>query len=216
MSEQPGYNDKRTVLNKASLIEPIIRHRIQDSTFYKQYLYLTNELTILPIITNHVKYIGGTDSIGRPLEFLCCSLRLLELDPPKEIISIYLNQYGYNEFKYLTGLILFYIRLSYSSQEIYTVFDEYLKDYRKLRFKLKTPKFLDNGLSVNFAIIHMDEWVDQLLTNERCIDLILPRLINRSLLVDRDLIDPRHYPVTKHPNDSPSDATSSDYQSDSD
>ncbi|KAG7665321.1 uncharacterized protein J8A68_001009 [[Candida] subhashii] len=194
--KQASYHDKRNILNKAHLIEPIIRHRIQDSIFYKQYLFLSNESTILPIIIDQVKYIFGTESNGRPSPFLCCLLRLLELEPKKEIIGAYLTQMGYNEFKYLTALSLIYIRLVYPSQEIYEIFDGYFKDSRKLRMKLKSPIFDEkSGLPVRYKLTHMDEWVDHLLTKERVIDIILPRLIPRIVFVQQDILPPRKYHI---------------------
>ncbi|KAI5951665.1 hypothetical protein KGF54_004740 [Candida jiufengensis] len=191
--KQANYHDKRNVLNKSNLIEPIIRHRIQDSLFYKQYLYLTNESTILTIITKHINYIGGVDSIGRPSPFLQCLSRLLEIEPSFEIIRIYLNQLDFNEFKYLTCLTLLYIRLVYKSEEIYTIFDSYLKDYRKLKFKYKSPKLNEFKQPIYFAIIYMDEFIDDLLNNDRVFDIILPRLIPRLSLVEKGLIAPRQY-----------------------
>lgn len=197
--QQPSYNDKRNTLHQAHLIEPIIRHRIQDSIFYKQYLYLTNELTILPVIVNHVKYISGTDSMGRPSPFICSLLRLLELEPLKEIISICLNQMGYNEFKYLTALVLTYIRLVYSSDEVYIILDEYIKDYRKLRIKLRSPIFSDKtGLPIHYSLTYMDEWVDNLINKDRLVDIVLPRLVVRSSLVEKQLVEPREYLVREN------------------
>jgi len=191
--KQAKYNDKRNILNKAYLVEPIVRHRIHDSIFYKQHLYLTNESTILPVITQNVQYIAGVDSIGRPSPFLQCLLRLLELEPAKEIINVYLDQLSYNEFKYLTALTLLYIRLVYPSEDIYNIFDKHAQDYRKLRFKLKTPQFNAVQQPIYYKLGYMDEFIDDLLTQERVVDLILPRLIPRLSLVERGLVAPRQY-----------------------
>ncbi|KAK6201387.1 PRP38 family-domain-containing protein [Scheffersomyces amazonensis] len=190
---QPSYLDKRNVVNKAYLIEPIIRHRIQDSLFYKQYLYLTNEATILPIIIDQINYIAGTDSIGKPSPFLSCLFRLLELDPSQEIIDTYLTQLGYNEFKYLTALILIYIRLTSSANVIYSTFDKYGQDFRKLRVKLRTPEFSKEGLPINYKLSFMDEWIDSLLNDERVVNIILPRLVPRLSLVESEILEPRKY-----------------------
>lgn len=214
---QPSYNDKRNVVKKAHLIEPIIRHRIQDSIFYKQHLFLTNELTILPVIVSNVHSIFGTDATGRPSLFLCCLLRLLEIEPLKPVISVYLNQLGYNEFKYLTALMLIYVRLVYSSEEVYVIFDEYLSDYRKLRVKLKSPTFTDSMIPIHYALTYVDVWIDDLLTKERVVDIILPRLVARQILVDRGVIAPRKYLVDSDEDEGASNDKGSDsYESDSD
>lgn len=198
--------DKRNVQNKAHLVEPIVRHRIQDSLFYKQHLYLTNELSIVPVIVNHVKYVGGTDATGRPSPFLCCLLRLLELEPPHNIVRLYLAQNGYNEFKYLTALALLYCRMV---ENIYPLYDEYIGDYRRLRLRLRSPKFVED-LPVHYTIIHMDEWVDQLVENERVVDIIMPFLASRQVMIDRGDAVPREYGISE------SEPEESEYESDSD
>ncbi|KAK6457602.1 PRP38 family-domain-containing protein [Scheffersomyces xylosifermentans] len=220
--KQASYNDKRNVVNKAHLIEPIIRHRIQDSIFYKQYLYLTNEASILQVIVSKVKYVAGTDSNGRPSPFISCLLRLLELEPSSEIIDAYMDQLGYNEFKYLTALVLIYVRLTGSSEQVYRTFDKYFQDFRKLRFRMKSPTFNEMKLPVNYRITYMDEWVDDLLSNERVIDTILPRLIPRQTLVERGQLAPREYSVEEEvakreeAGDEKEEEAESEYESDSD
>ncbi|CUM64947.1 uncharacterized protein PRCAT00002565001 [Priceomyces carsonii] len=212
--QQPSYNDKRIVLNKANLIEPITRHRIQDSIFYKQHLYLTNEATILPCIVREVRYIGGVDSNTRPCPFFCCLLRLLELEPPPAIIRLYLDQLGFNEFKYLTALTLMYIRFAWSNEDIYKIFDKYYSDFRKLRFHLKTPIFNEHNIAIKFEVRHMDEWVDSLLSEERILGLILPRLVPRYNLVEKRLLEERKYNISS--DEDVLDHEESSYESDSD
>lgn len=217
--KQASYQDKRYTINKSNLIEPIIRHRIQDSLFYKQHLYLSNEATILPIIIEHVHYIGGTDSSNRPSTFISCLFRLLELEPSKEIIKTYLTQLDFNEFKYLTALTLIYIRLTYPSQEVYSIFDQYFQDFRKLRIKLKTSVFDSQKLPIHYKITFIDEWVDTLLVDERVIDLMLPRLIPRTTLVERGQLAPRQYYIDisdEEEKDAGEEEEDDDYESDSD
>lgn len=201
--------DKRNVLNKAHLVEPIIRHRIQDSLFYKQHLFSTNELSIVPVIVREVQYIGGTDSSGRPSPFLCCLLRMLELEPSDEILSLYLRQNGYNEFKYLTALALLYSRMVCGPATVFALFDEYISDYRRLRSRLKVPQFV-NDLPVHYKVIHMDEWVDQLVESDRVVDLAMAYLVPRQTLVQKGEVSAREYVVSED------DDELSDYVSDSD
>lgn len=203
--------DKRTVLNKAHLVEPIVRHNIQDSLFYKQHLYLTNELTIVPVIVNQVNYIGGTNSSGRPSPFLCCLLRMLELEPDSAIVSLYLRQNGYNEFKYLTALTLLYCRMVAPPKTVFTMFDEYIGDYRRLRFRLKVPQFV-NDLPVHYKVIYLDEWMDSLVENERVVDLAMPYLAPRQLLVEKGEVEAREYGVSEEEDE----VSLSEYESDSD
>lgn len=187
---QAQYLDKRNVLNKSYLIETIVRNRIKDSLFYKQYLYLTNEQTILPVIVDQVHYVGGSDSSNRPSPFLCCLLRMLEINVSLAIIKAYLAR---PEFKYLTCLALFYCRLTQKLVEVYTLLDSYNANYSKLRMKLTTPVMRD-GIPVNFTLTYMDEFVDNLL-QERCLGLILPILDARLVLVDKGEIKEREFLV---------------------
>ena len=193
--KQAKYHDKRTTTNKAHLVDTIIRHRILDSIFYKQHLYLANEATILQVITKHVHYIGGVDSMGRPSPFIQCLFRLLELNPSKEIVHVYLHQLEFNEFKYLLALSLLFVRLTYPSEEVYSIFDEFAQDYRKLRYKMKVPDFDENKLAIFYKIGYMDEFLDDLLMKERVVDLLLPRLTLRNTLVEQALAVPRKYYV---------------------
>ncbi|CUM57408.1 uncharacterized protein AC631_02757 [Debaryomyces fabryi] len=213
--KQAAYNDKSNVIRKAYLVEPIIRHRIQDSLFYKQYLYLTNEATILPIITSQVKYIGSTNANGKPTPFICCFLRLLELEPSREIIEMCLHQLGTNEFKYLTALIMLYIRVVWTNEDVFNTLDPFYSDYRKLRFQLKSP-IMANGMPILYRLSYVDEWCDDLLNKERVIDLILPRMVPRRILQERGLLGERNYHGVVSENEDESENESDDYESDSD
>lgn len=217
--KQASYSDKSNVIRKAYLVEPIIRHRIQDSLFYKQYLYLTNEATILPIITSLVKYIGSTNANGKPTPFVCCFLRLLELEPSRDIIEMCLHQLGTKEFKYLTALIMLYIRVVWSNEDVVTTLEPFYSDCRKLRFQLKSP-IMVNGMPVLYKLSHMDVWCDELLNKERVVDLILPRMVPRHILFERGLIGERNYHGTVSENENgsenDSESNSDDYESDSD
>lgn len=182
----------KAILNKSYLLETIIRNRIKDSVFYKQYLFLTNEQTILPVIVDHVHYIKGMNSNSRPSPFICCLLRLLEINPSSEILKIYLNQ---DKFKYLIVLVLMFIRMTKKSEEIYNLFDNYITNFAKLRIQLNDPEFV-NGIPKSYSICYLDEFVDDLLTKQRVVDVILPRLVPRQILIDKGLIGERQYLVT--------------------
>ncbi|KAG7195355.1 uncharacterized protein KQ657_003883 [Scheffersomyces spartinae] len=195
MSRQASYQDRRTVLGKAHLIEPIVRHRIHESLFYKQYLHLTNEATLMTVVDQQVQYVGGADGIGKPCPFLCCLLRMLELEPLSEMIDVYLNQLGYNLFKYLTAMALLYVRLTYSSDKVYTILDTFYTDFRKLRFLLKIPVYTATGSACHYKLSYIDELVDELICRERVCDIILPRITPRQRLVEQDQVAPRIYNI---------------------
>src|SRR3954467_4297604 len=74
--------------------------------------------------------IGGQYGNQRPTEFLCLTLKLLQLQPGKEIVIEYIKQ---EDFKYLRALGAFYMRLAGSHIEIFQNLEPLLNDYCKLR-----------------------------------------------------------------------------------
>lgn len=67
---------------------------------------------------------------------------------------------------------MFYLRLVGTPELIYKTLEPYYSDYRKLR--LNTPE--------GWKIIHMDEYVDELLEKEMAFNINLPFLTNRKVL----------------------------------
>ena len=200
--------DKRYVDNKAHLMDPITRNRVIDSLFYKQHLYLTNEATVLPVITEHIAYLGGIDAMGRPSAMICCLLRLLELEPSVEIVVECLQQ---KEFKYLTALMMLYVRLVMPSAEVYRLLEPYYADYRKLRVQRAAVSQDDAGRTVRFALLYIDQWTERLLVEERAIGVFLPRLEARDVLEEAGEVEERLNEILVA-----KEEESSEYESDSD
>ncbi|TFY64193.1 hypothetical protein EVJ58_g2788 [Rhodofomes roseus] len=163
--------------NPQYLVETVIRNRIYESPYWKEHCFaLTAESLIDKAI--ELKCIGGVYGNQKPTEFLCLLLKLLQLQPQKEILLEYLQA---DEFKYLRALATMYIRMAFRSVEVYEILEPLLKDYRKLRYRGM------NGYSLTF----MDEFVDNLLVEERVCDIILPRLTKRDVLEDNGEMGPR-------------------------
>lgn len=165
--------------NPQYLIEKIIRTRIHESRYWKEHCTLLNSALVLEKAVDDLRYIGGVYSGGiKPTPFLCLVLKLLQIQPTKEIIQLYLDQ---KDFKYLRALGAFYLRLVGNSIEIYTKLEPLLNDYRKLRIVDRMKKF---------SVIHMDEFIDNLLQEESVFDVILPRLTKRIVLEQNGDIEP--------------------------
>ncbi|KAG7091058.1 hypothetical protein E1B28_010115 [Marasmius oreades] len=163
--------------NPQYLVETVIRNRIYESNYWKEHCFaLTAESIIDKSI--ELKCIGGVYGNQRPTEFMCLLLKLLQIQPEKEILVEYLQA---DEFKYLRALAAMYIRMTFRSAEVYDILEPLLKDYRKLRLRNMA------GYSLTF----MDEFVDSLLTEERACDIILPRLTKRQVLEENGDIGPR-------------------------
>ncbi|XP_027203692.2 pre-mRNA processing factor 38 [Dermatophagoides pteronyssinus] len=153
--------------NPQYLIEKIIRTRIYECRYWKEECFgLTAELVVDK--GTELRYIGG--SYGGNIKttpFLCLTLKLLQIQPEKDIIIEFIRQ---ENFKYVRALGAFYLRLIGNSLDIYKYLEPLYNDYRKLRRMTKMG---------TFDIVYMDEFIDLLLREDRVFDIILPRLTKR-------------------------------------
>lgn len=80
----------------------MIRSRIYDALYWKEHCFALNSASF---IDNAIalKYIGGTFANTQPTEFLCLVLKLLQLQPEREIVLEYLRA---DEFKFVPFLCL--------------------------------------------------------------------------------------------------------------
>ncbi|KAI8911488.1 Pre-mRNA-splicing factor 38, partial [Gorgonomyces haynaldii] len=167
--------------NPQFLIEKILRERIFESIYWKEKCFRTNAETIIDLAED-LRQIGGQYGNQKPTQFICLVLKLLQIQPEHEIVELYLN----SQYKYLTALTCFYIRLVYPSAQVYKLLEPFLLDNRKLRKREQ-----DGSHTLTF----MDEFVDQLLTEDRVCDTILPRLTKRFVLEDSNELEPRSSPL---------------------
>ncbi|CDH60191.1 pre-mrna-splicing factor 38a [Lichtheimia corymbifera JMRC:FSU:9682] len=159
------------------LVEKIIRERIYDSLYWKEHCFGLSSATLMDKAVK-LTYIGGQYAGQHPTEFLCLTLKMLQLQPEKEIVHELIKQ---EDFKYLRALSAFYLRLVGRSKEIYLALEPLLNDPRKLRVRQGD----------GYSLTYMDEFVDQLLHEERVCDVILPRLVSRYIMEENDELEPR-------------------------
>lgn len=110
----------------------------------------------------------------KPTPFLCLILKMLQIQPEKDIIVEFIKN---EEFKYVRALGALYMRLTGSSLDCYKYLEPLFNDNRKLRMQNK------QGI---FELVHMDEFIDHLLREERCCDVILPRIQKRYVLEENN------------------------------
>ncbi|BGP23450.1 hypothetical protein JCM10295v2_002346 [Rhodotorula toruloides] len=170
--------------NPQYLVPTVIRKRVYDTLYWKEHCFALNSATIIDRAVE-LKYIGGTYANTRPTEFMCLVLKLLQLQPEREIVLEYLRA---EEFKYLRALAAFYVRLTFDSLNAYETLEPLLDDYRKLRFR---------GMDGFYSIVTMDEFVDQLLSGEMVCEIQLPRLTQRKVLEDTEGLAPRRSKLGK-------------------
>ncbi|KAJ1967608.1 hypothetical protein IWQ62_001751 [Dispira parvispora] len=168
--------------NPQFLIEKITRSRIYDSLYWKKECFALTMETLLDKAVD-LPCIGGTYGNQKPTEFLCLALKMLQLQPSKDIVLELLRD---PDFKYLRALAAFYLRLTGNTKEVYTELEVLYKDYRKLRERSPTG---------DYFITHMDEFIDQLLREERVCSTTLPHLTKRHILEENDQLLPYHSPL---------------------
>ncbi len=167
-------------VNPVLLIEKILRERILYSLYWQQPCVTLNLMTLLDEVVFNVKLIGTYSDAGkvRPTRFICIILRLLQIQPTFDIIAYLLQQ---NDFKYLQAIAALYVRITMNSIDIYKNLEPLLSNYCRLRI-------YESGKSY---IIHMDEYIDNLLTGSSFCDLTFPRIIRRDQLEETGKLDER-------------------------
>lgn len=137
-----------------------------------------------------LRFVGGVYAGNiKPTPFLCLILKMLQLQPEKEIAIEFIKQ---EEYKYIRALGAMYIRLTCNSVEIYRFLEPLYNDFRKIRYMNKMGSrwlHLTLYIVLEFELLHMDEFIDNLLREERYCDIQLPRLQKRQALEDTDQLE---------------------------
>jgi pre-mRNA-splicing factor 38A len=124
-----------------------------------------------------LKCVGG--SFGgnlRPTKFLCFTLKLLQLQPDAELVQEFLQQ---DRFKYVKALGAFYLRLTGRPVDIYEGLEPLYSEYSKLKYRGVTE----------WTLVHMDEFIDELLTKPFACGIALPRLPFRETLQEAGYLE---------------------------
>lgn len=163
--------------NPQYLIEKIIRTRIYDSKYWKEECFaLSAELLVDKAMA--LRFIGGVFGGNiKATPFICLTLKMLQIQPEKDIIVEFIRN---EEFKYVRALGAFYMRLVGSSLDCYKYLEPLLADSRKLRRQKRDG---------SFDLIHMDEYIDELLREDRMFDVILPRMQKRHVLEENNELE---------------------------
>jgi len=165
--------------NPQYLIEKIIRSRIYDSKYWKESCFaLTAELLVDKAM--ELRYVGGVFGGNiKPTPFLCLVLKMLQIQPEKDIIIEFIKN---EDFKYVRALGAYYLRITGTSIDCYKYLEPLLNDYRKIREQKRDG---------NFVLSHMDEFIDSLLHDERVCDVQLPRIQKRMVLEENNDLEAR-------------------------
>ncbi|XP_036189761.1 LOW QUALITY PROTEIN: pre-mRNA-splicing factor 38A-like [Myotis myotis] len=159
------------------LVEKIIQTRIYESKYWKEECFgLTAELVVDKAM--ELRFVGGIYGGNiKPTPFLCLTLKMLQIQPEKDIIVEFIKK---NEaFMYVRMLGALYMRLTGTAIDCYKCLEPLYNDYRKIKRQNQ------NG---EFELMHVDEFIDELLHSERVCDIIQPRLQEHYVLEE---LEPR-------------------------
>lgn len=171
--------------NPQNLIEYITRQRIYDSQYWKEQLFGCTAADVAEKAALQLQAIGGSyGGNAKPTRFLCLVLKMLQIQPDDEIVYELINN---ENFKYVRALGAFYLRLTGRPADIYEKLEPLYNDYRKLKYRNPT----------DWTLLHMDQFIDQLLIEDRVCGIALPRLPKRGILLDAGYLDgPRRSAVS--------------------
>ena len=118
-------------MNQQFLLETIIKNKIYTCFYWKEKCFaLTNETIIDAAVELQYKGVKNKlilrcyASYKQPTDFICLLLKVLQLQPEKEIVLEYLNKKYY---KYLIDRPAFYIRLTFRPVDLYQNLKIHLK-----------------------------------------------------------------------------------------
>ena len=168
--------------NPVHLLEKPIRDRVVTSYYWQEQCFAINEATLCDRAAAMTS-IGGTYGQQKPSSFLCLTMKLLQLMPERDIVLEYLHQ---EEFKYLSALAAFYVRLTFAPKDVFQTLEPLLVDYRKLRRRTR-----EGG----YVLTYMDQFVDDLLTKDRVCGTSLMKLPQRTILEDLGQLEVRESPL---------------------
>lgn len=165
--------------NPQNLVEKIVRSKIYQNTYWKEHCFgLTAETLVDKAM--ELDHLGGTyGGNSKPTPFMCLILKMLQIQPDKEIVVEFIKN---DDYKYVRILGAFYLRLTGTDIDVYRYLEPLYNDYRKLRKKQ------DDGY---FTLVHVDEVIDELLTKDYSCNIALPRIKKRWTLESLGTLEPR-------------------------
>ena len=164
--------------NPQRIVEKILRMKVYATQYWKEYCFgLTAETLVDRAI--EIDHVGGTyGGIRKPTKFMCLLLKMLQIQPDLEIIVEFIKN---EEYKYVRALGALYLRCVGRAPEVYKYLEPLYVDYSKLRVRTFE----------GWTMTHVDEFVDELLTEDYSCDIALPHLPKRWHLEQQNLLGPR-------------------------
>lgn len=148
-----------------NLMEYITRQKIYDSRYWKEECFGLSVADVLKKAAKQLECLGGL-----PTRFLSLTLKLLQLHPETNVmVETFIEQ---ESFKYVRALGCLYIRLTARPVDVYNTLEPLYRDRSKLR----------QYIAPRWTLLHMDEFIHDLLTATFVCGIALPRLPARRTL----------------------------------
>ena len=156
--------------NPQNLIEKILRSKIYNHAYWKEHCFgLTAESLVDKAM--EIEAIGGTfGGVREPSRFIQLMLKMLQIQPEKEIVVEFIKN---EDYKYVRALGAYYMRLTGRAVEVYQYLEPLYNDYRKLRRRMPDG---------TYSLTRMDEFIDECLREDYLLDIALPHLPRRLAL----------------------------------
>ena len=162
-----------------NLMEYITRQKIYDCRYWKEECFGLTAADVLEKATRLTCYGASFGGNSQPTKFLCLVLKLLQIQPPQELIDSFVQA---DDFKYARALGAFYKRLTARPADVYETFEPLYTDYCKLRYRDVTE----------WKIHTMDQLIHQLLHDDRVCGISLPRLPSRESLENEGYLETKY------------------------
>mmetsp|Transcript_13554 Transcript_13554/g.22158 ORF Transcript_13554/g.22158 Transcript_13554/m.22158 type:complete len:356 (-) Transcript_13554:885-1952(-) len=172
--------------NPQNLIEMITRSKIYDMNYWKEKCFGVSAEALVDLAMELRAFGGIYGGNNKATDFLCLTLKMLQIQPDKEIIVEFIKN---EDYKYVRLLGAFYLRLTGKPLDVYQYLEPLLNDYRKVRHKTPAGKF---------ELEHVDQFIGELLNKDYYCDIALPRLPHRQVLEGAGQLEPRRSALEDH------------------
>ena len=156
--------------NPQNLVEKILRSKIYNHPYWREHCFGLTAESLVDKAMN-LEAVGGTfGGVREPTKFIQLTLKMLQIQPEKEIVIEFIKN---DDYKYVRALGAFYLRLTGKPAEVYQYLEPLYNDYRKLRRRLADG---------SYTLMRMDEFVDECLREDHVNDIVMPHLPKRLAL----------------------------------
>jgi pre-mRNA-splicing factor 38A len=184
-SAAPAAHRPAAAAAAQNLIEYITRQKIYDSVYWKQECFGLAAEDVVDRAAALRAAGGMAGEPRKPAPFLCLALKLLQVQPAREVVLELLRD---PEFKYIRLLAAFYLRLTARPTEAHRLLEPLLADYRRVRVQ---------AAAGGFELRRVDEVVDELLRSDHAFGVALPHLPARRALEAAGALEPRASPLAE-------------------